>query len=56
MTTATASLVSEIPDTRDRPLDEGPGDDDDEYAALMRRTGIAEGEAETRVSAFNSSI
>lgn len=55
MTIATASLVSEIPDTRDRPLDEGPGDDD-EYAALMRRTGIAEGEAGTRVSAFNSSI
>jgi hypothetical protein len=57
MTTATqeTALTSDLADTGDLPLGEGaPGDAD--YEALLRRTGVTEGEAGTTVSAFNSSI
>jgi hypothetical protein len=49
-------IVSEVSDTRDLPLDAEVNLDDVEYAHLMRRIGIAEGEPGTSVSAFNSSI
>ena len=57
MTTATedAILLSDLADTGDLPLGEASLSDA-EYETLMRRTGIAEGEAGTPVSAFNSSI
>lgn len=47
-------LLSPLPDTQGLPLDSGLGDA--EYLCLMRRTGLADGEAGTPVSAFNSSI
>jgi hypothetical protein len=40
----------------DLPLDAPDSFDDVEYAHIMRRIGIAEGEPGTSVSAFNSSI
>jgi hypothetical protein len=47
-------IVSGVSDMRDLPLDAEDNVADDEYANIMRRTGIAEGEPS--VSAFNSSI
>jgi hypothetical protein len=49
-------IVSVVPDTRELPLDAEVNLDDAEYAGIMRRIGIAEGEPGTSVSAFNSSI
>jgi hypothetical protein len=49
-------IVSEVSDIRDLPLDTEDSIDDAEYAHIMRRSGIAEGEPGTSVSAFNSSI
>jgi hypothetical protein len=49
-----SELISDIPDTQDLPLDDEVSDG--EYEQLLRRTGVAEGEQGTRVSAFNSSI
>jgi hypothetical protein len=43
-------------DIHDLPLDAVVSIDDIEYAHIMRRIGIAEGEQGTSVSAFNSSI
>jgi hypothetical protein len=40
----------------DMPLDAETSIDEAEYAHIMRRIGIVEGEAGTPVSAFNSSI
>jgi hypothetical protein len=48
------ALVSGTPDIRDLPLDADVIIDDAEYAHIMRRIGVAEGEPS--VSAFNSSI
>jgi hypothetical protein len=52
----TPLIASDTPDLRDLPLDADVTIDDAEYAHIMRRTGIAEGEPGTSVSAFNSSI
>jgi len=49
-----AVLFSELPDEGGLPLGAALGGE--QYAALMRRAGFAEGEAGTLVSAFNSSI
>lgn len=49
-------LTSDMSDIQDLPLDAKVGIDDVEYAHIMRRIGIAEGESGTSVSAFNSSI
>jgi len=43
-------------DIHDLPLDAEVSFDEVEYAHIMRRIGIAEGEQGTSVSAFNSSI
>jgi len=43
-------------DLSDLPLDAEVNLDDAEYAHIMRRIGITEGEPGTTVSAFNSSI
>jgi hypothetical protein len=48
------TFPSELSDTRDLPLDESI--DETQYAHLMRRIGLVEGEPGTPVSAFNSSI
>ena len=50
----TACLVSDMADGHELPLDSTI--DEPEYADIMRRIGIAEGEPGTPVSAFNSSI
>jgi len=57
MTAATedATYLSDLTDAGDLPLGEASLSDA-EYETLLRRTGIAEGEAGTPVSAFNSSI
>jgi hypothetical protein len=52
--TAVDSILSDVPDTRDLPL-EAPVDET-EYARLLRRIGLVEGDSGTCVSAFNSSI
>jgi FXSXX-COOH protein len=49
-------IVSEVSDIRDLPLDTEDAIDDAEYAHIMRRSGVAEGDPGTSVSAFNSSI
>jgi len=49
-------FASDMSDIRDLPLDAEINIDDVEYAHIMRRIGIAEGEPGTSVSAFNSSI
>lgn len=49
-------LTSSVPDLGDLPLDAEFSVDGDEYAHIMRRIGLAEGEPGTSVSAFNSSI
>jgi hypothetical protein len=49
-------FTSDMSDIHDLPLDAEGSFDEVEYAHIMRRIGIAEGEAGTSVSAFNSSI
>jgi hypothetical protein len=49
-------IVTDMSDISDLPLDAELSSDDFEYAHIMRRIGIAEGEPGTSVSAFNSSI
>ena len=53
---ADSAFASDVSDIRDLPLDAEVTIDDVEYAHIMRRIGIAEGEPGTSVSAFNSSI
>jgi hypothetical protein len=48
--------ASEVPDIGDIPLDTPVQVTGDDYARVMRRIGLAEGEPGTSVSAFNSSI
>ena len=55
-TYADAVFTSGLSDIHDLPLDAEISIDDAEYAHIMRRIGIAEGEPGTTVSAFNSSI
>jgi len=49
-------IPSDVSDLRDLPLDAEVDIDNVEYAHMMWRVGVAEGEAGTSVSAFNSSI
>src|SRR6202000_1558522 len=49
-------FTSDMSDIHDLPLDAEGSFDEVEYAHIMRRIGIAEGEAGTSVSALNSSI
>ncbi len=49
-------FTSDMSDIHDVPLDAEVNFDEPEYAHIMRRIGIAEGEPGTPVSAFNSSI
>jgi len=49
-------LTSAVPDIGDIPLDTPLEISGEDYARVMRRIGIAEGEPGTSVSAFNSSI
>lgn len=51
-----AVLTSDLSDFRNLPLDAGVVIDEVEYFRIMRRIGLADGEAGTTVSAFNSSI
>jgi hypothetical protein len=53
---ADAAVVSDVSDICDLPLDAEVTIDDVQYAQIMHRIGIAEGEPATSVSAFNSSI
>ena len=53
---AADAIVSGMSDLSDLPLDAEVNLDDAEYAHIMRRIGITEGEPGTTVSAFNSSI
>jgi hypothetical protein len=55
-TMAETFITSDVPDIQDQPLYGEACVDDGEYAQLMRRIGIIEGEPGTTVSAFNSSI
>jgi hypothetical protein len=55
-TFADAVLTSDMSDIHDLPLDAEVSIDDVEYAHIMRRIGLVEGEPGTSVSAFNSSI
>ena len=55
-TTYADAVTSDMSDIRDLPLDAEINIDDVEYAHIMRRIGLAEGEPGTSVSAFNSSI
>ena len=55
-TYADAVFTSDMSDINDLTLDTEVSIDDVEYAHIMRRIGIAEGEPGTSVSAFNSSI
>jgi len=50
------SILSDVRDVHDLPLDADDSIDNVEYAHIMRRIGIAEGEPGAPVSAFNSSI
>ncbi|MGH3212887.1 MAG: hypothetical protein ACRDNO_34515 [Trebonia sp.] len=49
-------FTSDMSDIHDLPLDAEVSFDEVEYAHIMRRIGIADGEPGTSVSAFNSSI
>jgi hypothetical protein len=49
-------FTSDVSDIHDLPLDAEVSFDEVEYAHLMRRIGVVEGEPGTSVSAFNSSI
>lgn len=49
-------FTSDMSDIHDLPLDAEVSCDEVEYAHIMRRIGIVEGEPGTPVSAFNSSI
>jgi FXSXX-COOH protein len=49
-------LASAVRDIADIPLGELPEISDEEYARIMRRIGLDEGEPGMTVSAFNSSI
>jgi len=49
-------FTSDMSDIHDLPLDAEVSFDGVEYAHIMRRIGVAEGEPGTSVSAFNSSI
>jgi len=49
-------LTSAVPDVGDVPLSDPLEVDDDSYARIMRRIGLAEGDPGPAVSAFNSSI
>jgi hypothetical protein len=51
-----AVFTSDMPDIHDLPLDAEVCIDAIEYAHIMRRIGVTEGEPGTSVSAFNSSI
>jgi hypothetical protein len=53
---ADAIITSDMSGIGEVPLDAEVNVDDAEYARIMRRIGLAEGEPETSVSAFNSSI
>ena len=55
-TYADAVFTSDMSDIHDVPLDAEVSIDDVEYAHIMRRIGLVEGEPGTSVSAFNSSI
>jgi hypothetical protein len=55
-TDAGAVFTSDMSDIHDLPLDAEVSIDDIEYAHIMWRIGIAEGEPGTSVAAFNSSI
>jgi hypothetical protein len=52
--TTVFSIISDVPDNHELPL--GVTVDGTEYAHLLRRIGLVEGESGTVVSAFNSSI
>ncbi|MGH3264882.1 MAG: hypothetical protein ACRDNS_23150 [Trebonia sp.] len=49
-------FTSDMSDVHDLPLDAEVGFDRVEYAYLVRRIGLADGEQGASVSAFNSSI
>lgn len=49
------AVISDVPATGDVPFDEAVDIGDAEYARIMRRITVDDG-ADTRVSAFNSSI
>ena len=49
-------FTSDMSDIHDLPLDAAVSFDGVEYAHIMHRIGISEGEPGTSVSAFNSSI
>jgi hypothetical protein len=49
-------FTSDVSDIHDLPLDAEVSFDEVEYAHIMRRIGVVEGEPGTSVSAFNSSI
>jgi len=51
-----AVFTSDMSDIHDLPLDAEVDSAEIEYAHIMRRIGIVEGERGTTVSAFNSSI
>ena len=53
---ADEAILSDVSDNRDLPLDMEVSIDKVEYAHIMRRIGVIEGEPGTSVSAFNSSI
>jgi hypothetical protein len=53
---ADAIFTSDMSGIGEVPLDAEVKIDDAEYAHIMRRIGIVEGEPVTSVSAFNSSI
>lgn len=54
MTTAPETLSSSVPDLGDVPLGDPLEVTGEDYARIMRRIGLADGEPQ--VSAFNSSI
>jgi hypothetical protein len=56
ITHAAEDIKSDMPDTREQPLDEPVYLDSFVLERLTGRKGLAEGGAETSVSAFNSSI
>lgn len=56
MTVTQEMLASSVADLGDVPLGTDLAIDDEEYARIMRRIGIAGGDPGASVSAFNSSI
>jgi len=56
ITYADAVVASDMSDINELPLDVEINIDEAEYAHIMRRIGLVEGEPGTSVSAFNSSI